>query len=161
MTEIEDLTEEESIEILEAIGFGHLACCRDGKPYVVPVHYVFTDGKAYIYTTEGKKTEIISSNPNVCLQVEDIRSNSDWVSVIVEGTAGRVEAGPERDHIIGLVSKFNPSFTPAVSIRWLDSWVRENVEAILRITPVHISGRRGVDRTSPPVSSQIPDGQPQ
>jgi nitroimidazol reductase NimA-like FMN-containing flavoprotein (pyridoxamine 5'-phosphate oxidase superfamily) len=158
--EIEDLTDDEAVELLETIGFGHLACCRNDKPYIVPVHFAFTGGKAYIYTTEGKKTEIINSNPNVCLQAEDVRSNSDWKSVIVEGTASRIDQGPQRDHAIQLISKMNPTFTPAVSIRWLDSWVRENVEVILCITPVHISGRRGVDRSAPPMSSHSPKGQP-
>jgi len=27
----------------------------------------------YIYTTRGRKTEFISSNPEVCLQVEEVR----------------------------------------------------------------------------------------
>lgn len=147
MIEIEDLTRDEAVELLESIGYGHLACSRDDRPYVVPVHYAFADGNVYVYTTEGKKSDIIKANPNVCLQVEDVTTDRDWRSVIVEGKAERVSAGDERDLVIGLISKINPTFTPAVSIRWLDSWVRENVEVIFRIVPENISGRRGVDRT--------------
>ncbi|QQS31814.1 MAG: pyridoxamine 5'-phosphate oxidase family protein [Acidobacteriota bacterium] len=160
MIEIEDLTREESIELLESIGYGHLACCKNDRPYVVPVHYAFTDEKAYIYTTEGKKSDIIKANPNVCLQVEDVATNRDWQSVILEGKAERIGPGEERDLVIALISKINPTFTPAVSIRWLDSWVRENVEVIFRIVPENISGRRGVDRTEKPFAPHPQDRVP-
>ena len=55
MIEVKDLSENEITEILSRIGYGHLACCRNDEPYVVPVHYAYDNGNIFIYTTEGKK----------------------------------------------------------------------------------------------------------
>ncbi len=154
MIEVVDLSDDEITEVLARVGYGHLACCRDGKPYVVPVHYGYSDGKVYIYTTEGKKADIIASNPAVCLQVEDVADNRDWISVILDGVAVKLQRGAERDKALDAVVAVNPTLTPAVSIRWLDAWVRENIEAIYRIDATATSGRRSLDRSAPPVVPQ-------
>ena len=146
MIEVEDLSESEVVEILGRVGYGHLACCRDNRPYVVPVHYAYDAGAIIIYTTEGKKFEIISINPNVCLQVEEVADNQHWTSVIVDGVAEQIKNGPERDRALELIVSVNPTLTPAVSIRWMDDWIRENIEVVYLITPTATSGRRSVNR---------------
>ncbi len=145
MITIEELSETEISKILGRLNYGHLGCVRDNKPYVVPVNYAYENGTIFIYTTEGKKFEIIRSNPNVCLQVEDVVDNQHWQSVIVEGTAEQITDEDERKKAADLIVAINPTLTPAVSIRWMDSWVRENIEVIYRITPTATSGRRSVN----------------
>ena len=144
MIEIEDLSEGEINEILGRVGYGHLGCCRDDRPYVVPVHYAYDDGIIYIYTTEGKKFEIIRTNPNVCLQVEEISDQKHWTSVVVDGIAEQIKRGPQHDRAIKKIVSVNPTLTPAVSIRWMDDWVRENIEVVYLVTPSATSGRRSV-----------------
>ena len=144
MIEVEELNEKQCLEILASIGYGHLGCSRDDEPYVVPIHYAFDDELIYLYTTEGKKFEIIKENPKVCLQVESVRDNHDWKSVIVNGEAMQIGEGDERDRALELILKVNPTLTPAVSIRWMDSWIRENIEVVYRLTPVEITGRASV-----------------
>jgi uncharacterized protein len=150
MIEILDLSDDEIAKLLERVGYGHLACCRDDRPYVVPIHYGVSGGNIYVYTTEGKKADIITKNPAVCLQVEDVVDNRNWKSVIVDGTAVKLKPGEERDKALDAVVAVNPTLTPAVSIRWLDEWVRENIEVIYRIEPISMSGRRSLDRTGGP-----------
>jgi nitroimidazol reductase NimA-like FMN-containing flavoprotein (pyridoxamine 5'-phosphate oxidase superfamily) len=150
MIEVLDLSDSEITEVLERVGYAHLACCVDGKPYVVPVHYGFSEGNIFIYTTEGKKADIIAKNAAVCLQIEDVVDNRNWKSVIVDGEAVKLERGEERDRALNAVVAVNPTLTPAVSIRWLDEWVRENVEVIYRIDVKATSGRRSLDRSSSP-----------
>lgn len=147
MIEIEDLTDAEISDLLMRVGYGHLACCQDDRPYVVPVHYAYDGISIFIYTTEGKKFEIIRHNPNVCLQVEEVVDNRHWLSAVIDGIAIGLTHGPERGRALELVVSANPTLTPAVSIRWMDDWVRENIEVIYRITPTMTSGRRSVDRT--------------
>lgn len=147
MIEVVDLSDAEIDEVLARVGYGHLACCRDGRPYVVPVHYGYADGTVYIYTTEGRKADIIAVNPAVCLQIEEVVDNRNWISVILDGKATRLAAGPERDLALNAVVAVNPTLTPAVSIRWMDEWVRENIEVIYRIDRIATSGRRSLDRT--------------
>jgi nitroimidazol reductase NimA-like FMN-containing flavoprotein (pyridoxamine 5'-phosphate oxidase superfamily) len=148
MIEVEDLSDNEIHEILSRVGYGHLGCSRNDRPYVVPVHYAYDNRTIFIYTTEGKKFEIIKQNSNVCLQVEEVIDNQHWISVIVDGTAEQINSGPERIPALEAIVAANPTLTPAVSIRWMDDWVRENIEVIYRITPATTSGRRSVKRLS-------------
>lgn len=142
MIAVEELSNAEIIDILGRVGYGHLGCARDNKPYVVPVHYAFADGEVFIYTTEGKKFEIIKSNPNICLQVEEVTDNQHWQSVVIQGVADQITDEDERAKAFKLVIAVNPTLTPAVSVRWMDDMVRENIEVIYRLTPTETSGRR-------------------
>jgi len=141
MIEVQEMTNSEIDEVLARIGYGHLACARNNRPYVVPIHYVYDKLKIYIYTTDGKKTDIIRDNPQVCLQVEEVVDNGDWRSVIINGEAERVTDRDEREKAVKLIRSANPSLTPAISIRWMDNWVRENIEVVFRIRPTTITGR--------------------
>jgi uncharacterized protein len=147
MIEIEELSDAEIIEVITRLDYGHLACCRDDLPYVIPVHFAYDAGHIYLYTTEGKKADIIRANPNICLQAEEVTDNFHWQSVIVDGVAKQIKSGPEFDRALELIVAINPTLTPAVSIRWMDDWVRENIEVVYLVAPTKLSGRRTVDRT--------------
>jgi nitroimidazol reductase NimA-like FMN-containing flavoprotein (pyridoxamine 5'-phosphate oxidase superfamily) len=145
MIAIEEMSNGQIKELLKRIGYGHLGVTRGTHPYVVPIHFAYDDPYIYIYTTEGKKTEIIRDNPEICLQVEDIRSDKDWESVIVTGEAARITGKEERERALEFILAVNPTLTPAISIRWMDSWVRENVEVIYRIMPRMLTGRATIE----------------
>ena len=146
MIEIEEMGDEKIRETLERLNYGHLACSKDNHPYVVPVHYVYDGENIFIYTTEGKKADILRANPEICLQAEDVKDNEHWVSVIASGEAEQLVDENERQKALDLILKVNPKLTPAVSIRWMDSWIRENIEVIYRVRPRKMSGRKTVDR---------------
>ena len=143
MIQVEDMRDSEIEGLLGRVNYGHLACARDNQPYVVPVHYAYDRPNIYIYTTEGMKAEIIRDNPRICLQVENVVDNTNWQSVIVMGEAEQITSLSEREEIVELIRSVNPTLTPAISIRWMDAWVRENVEVIFRITPASVTGRSG------------------
>ena len=147
MVEIEEMYDDEIRETLERLNYAHLSCSRDDLPYVVPVHYVFDGEHIFIYTTEGKKAEMLRANPELCLQAEEVTDKENWVSVIAFGRAEQLVDADERRAALDRILEVNPRLTPAVSIRWMDSWVRENVEVIYRVRPRKVTGRRTVDRT--------------
>jgi nitroimidazol reductase NimA-like FMN-containing flavoprotein (pyridoxamine 5'-phosphate oxidase superfamily) len=147
MIEIVEMRKDEMSELLKQLGYGHLGCSRNDQAYVVPVHFAYDEPLVYIYTTEGKKTEIIRANPKVCLQAETVVDTHNWKSVIVTGDAEQVADAAERDKALTMLTKRNPTMTPAVSLRWMDNWVRENIEAILRITPRMMTGRATVPQS--------------
>jgi nitroimidazol reductase NimA-like FMN-containing flavoprotein (pyridoxamine 5'-phosphate oxidase superfamily) len=157
MIEIEEMRESEAREVLGTINYAHLAVAKDNIPYVVPVHYAFDGHEVFIYTTEGKKADIIRSNPEICLQAEDVEDNENWKSVMVSGTAEQLTNEDDRQKALDLILKSNPKLTPAISIRWMDSWVRENIEVIYRITPRSITGRQTIKRSR---SSEATLGKP-
>lgn len=144
MIQVEKMRDSEIEELLARVNYGHLACARDNQPYVVPVHYAYEKPYVYIYTTEGMKTEILRSNPRICLQVEEVIDNTNWRSVVIMGKAEQIITGlTEREEIVRFIRSTNPTLTPAISIQWVDNWIKENVEAIFRITPVTVTGRSG------------------
>ena len=144
--EVSELSNDEILEILKRVIYGHLACSRNDEPYVVPIHFVSGEGEIFIYTTEGKKSEIIDANQRVCLQAEEVTDNQHWQSVIVDGVAERINEPFERERVMKLIVAVNPTLTPALSIHWMDNWVRENIEIVYRIKPTITSGRRAIMR---------------
>jgi len=60
--------------------------------------------------------------------------------------AERIVDEDGRQKALDLILRINPKLTPAVSIRWMDGWVRENIEVIYRITPRSITGRQTLNR---------------
>jgi nitroimidazol reductase NimA-like FMN-containing flavoprotein (pyridoxamine 5'-phosphate oxidase superfamily) len=85
MIEVREMSNEDIEQVLERGNFGHLACSSADQPYVVPINYVVEGSDIYIYTTEGKKSEILDANPKICLQVEEVVANDEWrVSLLPE-----------------------------------------------------------------------------
>ncbi|MFC1545076.1 pyridoxamine 5'-phosphate oxidase family protein [Gemmatimonadota bacterium] len=58
--------------LLETAETGHLAMCRDDEPYMVPISFVWNEGRIFFHgSTSGKKMDFISANPRVCFVVQD------------------------------------------------------------------------------------------
>ena len=137
-----DLGRDEIEKLLSNTRFGHLGMSRDDKPYIVPIHFAYEKPVIYFYTTEGLKTEIIEANPEVCLQTEHIHESTNWQSIIIYGQAERLESEDQIETAVKALKDVNPRLVPAWSIRWLDGWVRSNIEAVYRITVSEMTGRR-------------------
>ena len=142
MLEVEDMPKGEMVALLLRVGFGHLGCARDGRPYVVPMHYAFDSQDLYFFTTEGMKTAYIAANSEVCLQVEEVRDASHWRSVMVTGHAERITVAAEMERAMQLITESNPTLTPAINKTQLDAWSRANNIAVYRIRPSIIDGRK-------------------
>jgi nitroimidazol reductase NimA-like FMN-containing flavoprotein (pyridoxamine 5'-phosphate oxidase superfamily) len=156
MIEILEMSDREIRELLATTGYGHLACSKDGVPYIVPIHYAYDEPYVYVYTTEGKKSDIIAENPNVCLQIESVVDNTNWKSVIVTGRAEHLDVGEDREKALSAIVKVNPSLTPAVSVRWMDNWVKENIEVVYRIVPTEVTGKKAGGKDRPVIPGKTP-----
>ena len=130
--------------MLQRESFGHLGCARDGRPYVVPMHYAYDGKDLYFFTTEGMKTQYIQANPQVCLQIEEVRDSMNWRSVMVLGRANELTSKEEMQRAMKLITERNPSLTPAISATQIDSIGRAVDVAVYRITPEIIDGRQTV-----------------
>jgi len=144
MLKVEDMSPAEMHALLQRESFGHLGCARDGRPYVVPMHYAYDGKELFFFTTAGMKTQYIDANPQVCLQVEEITDRTHWRSVMVIGRAVELTTGDETQRAMKLITERNPSLTPAISATQLDSVGRAVDIAIYRITPEIIDGRQTV-----------------
>lgn len=144
MLRVEDIAPAEMHALLMRANFGHLGCAREGRPYVVPMHYAYDGKELYFFTTEGMKTSFISVNPQVCLQVEEIIDSTHWHSVMIIGRAERLTKSEDMERAMQQIVERNPSLTPAISSTQLDAWGRAVDIALYRIQPELIDGRKTV-----------------
>lgn len=161
LLEIEEMDIDEIHRMISSESFAHLGCSHNGTPYVVPINYAFLDPDIYIYTTEGKKSEILNSNPRVCLQIENIKDRTDWRSVIIDAIAHPVSENEERETAVNKILKINPTLTPAISVHWMDDWIRENIEIIFRLEPVSKTGRKTKKKRAKPFARRPPPASPE
>jgi uncharacterized protein len=82
---IDEMNETECREILSRASSARLGCSLNDQPYVVPVGIAYEEDYIYVFSTMGQKIKWMRSNPKVCVQIDEIRSQSDWVSVIANG----------------------------------------------------------------------------
>ena len=144
MLKVEDMPPGEMHELLQTASFGHLGCAHNGRPYVVPMHFAYDGKELYFFTTEGMKTQFMKSNPQVCLQVEEVTNTSHWRSVMVIGRAERLSNAKEIERAMQQITQRNPSLTPAISATQLDAIGRAVAIALYRIQPEIIDGRKTV-----------------
>ena len=122
--EIEDKSEVEAV--LREATVGRLGTSRDDIPYVVPVSYVYDDGRIIIHgAKQGKKMEDIAANPRVCFEVDvsEIIASDDpctysyrYKSVIVNGTARILEDPTEKlEGLQLLTEKYAPGKGPRLT----------------------------------------------
>lgn len=71
------------------------------------MNYAFDEESIYFFTTEGTKTEYISANCEVCFQVEEIRSPTDWRSCMVVGRAESVTLADELERAMQVITNSN------------------------------------------------------
>jgi PPOX class probable F420-dependent enzyme len=68
----------------------HLATCRDGRPHVAPLWYLYEDGVVEVVTT-GQKLANLRANPYVSLSVEKSTGGSPEWMVTLRGRATVVD----------------------------------------------------------------------
>lgn len=80
-----ELTKEQIEDVLTENVYGRIGCNDNKKTYVVPVNYAY-DGKCIIaHSVMGMKISIMRKNPQVCFEVDEMKSFTKWKSVIVWG----------------------------------------------------------------------------
>jgi nitroimidazol reductase NimA-like FMN-containing flavoprotein (pyridoxamine 5'-phosphate oxidase superfamily) len=83
--EIRELSDNDCRAVLQRAAMGRLGCALDNQPYVVPVYFAYDGRDIYSFSTLGQKIEWMRANPKVCLQVDEMREESHWLSVIANG----------------------------------------------------------------------------
>ena len=91
------LNAEEIEQLIEKQLIGRIGCHADNLTYVVPVSYAYDGTYVYGYTYEGKKIDMMRTNPNVCFEVDDTRNLSNWQSVIAWGIFEELTNKKERE----------------------------------------------------------------
>jgi nitroimidazol reductase NimA-like FMN-containing flavoprotein (pyridoxamine 5'-phosphate oxidase superfamily) len=97
---INPLGEQESRALLRGECTGRLGCSDHGKPYIVPVHYMFDNDFVYVQSPPGHKIDVLRDNPNACLQVDEVKDDDHWRSVLAFGLFEEVKDVKERERVL-------------------------------------------------------------
>ena len=87
---------------------------RNGYPYVVPVHFVYSEGRIYIHSArKGRKIDMLTQNPRVCVEIDEYLGlvpaekacsyGSRYRSLIAFGRAKIVEVEEEKRRALQLL----------------------------------------------------------
>ena len=88
---IENLTNEQIEEVLKDNVWGHLGCNDGLNTYVYPFNYLYDGRYITCHSQRGFKTHVMEQNNRVCLQVDEVRDDNNWKSVMVLGEYQEVE----------------------------------------------------------------------
>lgn len=139
----------ECTKLLTMNRLGHLACAKDGQPYVVPLHYAYADNHLYAFSMPGKKIEWMRSNPLVSVQVLERGQGREWRSVIVDGhyeeLPDRIGDECGRDYAWSLLSKHHDWWEPGALKPATLSVLDHSPHVFFRISAESMSGREAKD----------------
>lgn len=130
---IHEMTTEECTKALERANFGHLACVRNNRPYVVPMNFSFDGRNLYGFTTLGQKVEWMRSNPWVCVEVDEVKNHNHWMSVVVFGRYQELPDEPEYD----VARRHAHAFLQKRAMWWEPAYIsQEHREQPHSLTPI-------------------------
>jgi uncharacterized protein len=148
---INEMTQPECNDFLSRASFGRLGCSLNDQPYVVPIYLAYETGYVYALSTLGQKIEWMRKNPQVCVQVDEIASDTQWVSLIANGRYQELtepQYTDERDHARKLLEKRHRWWRTAMAERQLKSGDHLIEALIFRISIESMTGLRAFDETS-------------
>jgi len=106
--EVNEIATEECEKALQRASLGRIGCSYEDQPYVVPIYFAYEQGYLYGFSTFGRKVKWMRANSKVCLQTDEIQSQTEWVSVVVNGEYEELaepQYTAERQHASSLLAK--------------------------------------------------------
>ena len=93
---IQNLSGEESLELLATKTFGRLVVRRKDDMDLFPLNYLVHEGEIYFRTAEGSKLFSLTLNNDVLFEADNVDADSQeaW-SVVVKGTARTLSSNAE------------------------------------------------------------------
>ncbi len=104
-----ELNENQMDGLLKQQAVGRIACHALGITYVVPVNYFYDGTYIYGHSSIGQKIEMMRRNPEVCFEVDDIKSIFRWQSVIAWGRFEEITDPEAKQRVMqGLIHRIMP-----------------------------------------------------
>ena len=150
----QQLTQEENEQILRRGSSGVLAVLGDGGwPYTVPMNYVWLNGAVYLHCAfAGHKLDAIRNCDKVSFCVVDQDQivpeeyTSYYRSVVVFGCAVELpDCAEGREALAAMADKYHPTGAPEERTRRIERQMP--ALRMLRIDPVHITGKQSIELT--------------
>jgi nitroimidazol reductase NimA-like FMN-containing flavoprotein (pyridoxamine 5'-phosphate oxidase superfamily) len=110
------MSPEETKSLLQSGRLGRLGCVYHGRPYVVPINYMFDGDSIFVHSLSGQKVEALRNDPRACIQVDEILDEYHWRSAIAFGTYEEVVDPETRARAVALLLERFPHLTPVESV---------------------------------------------
>ena len=137
---IRKLSTRQAAYVLTRNHVGRIAFVNDGRPAILPVHYVYAGDDIVGRTSYGMKAAAWDARPEVAFEVDETDAIFQWRSVIVQGTIGILSAHGTREERLlywNAVSAIRTLVPDAMSER--DPTPERQI--VFAIEPREISGR--------------------
>jgi uncharacterized protein len=112
---ITTISDEQARELLRSSRVGRLGCIVNGEPYIVPINFTFEDNCVYSHSLPGTKITALKENPRACVQVDQIKNDLSWSSVLAFGNFEEIGKPTERKKILSKLLKRFALLTPVES----------------------------------------------
>jgi len=142
-----ELDRDAMISVLQTAREGVMAMCDVGRPYCLPLGYVYLDGSVYISLfPAGRKWLCLQQNPRVCFTAYAWNEDrTQWLSVVIDGEVAMVS---DMDRIRRVVQANMLKIGIDASSGYIERRMRHYEQALaspdgLRIMEIRASGMGG------------------
>jgi len=145
---IQEISRQESLDLLARTHLCRLACAQGSQPYIVPCYFAYNGNSLYSFSTVGQKIDWMRVNPLVCVQADEVVNPQEWVSVIVLGRYEELPDTPTYQFEIAtaynLLHKKALWWEPGYLKTILHGTERPLLPVFYRIHVVQITGHRAI-----------------
>lgn len=127
VSNVRDLTEDESWEFLGMQPVGRLATAAAGEPEIYPLNFAASNRRIFVRTAPGSKLASVAVDGRIAFEVDQMGPELAY-SVVVKGTAEILDDDAD--------------IVDAEATGLMTYQDEESKDVWLRITPTEISGRR-------------------
>ncbi|HVB55347.1 MAG TPA: pyridoxamine 5'-phosphate oxidase family protein [Candidatus Acidoferrales bacterium] len=143
---IQEMTRQESLDLLARTRLCRLGCTQGSQPYVVPFYFAYNNNSLYSASTVGQKIDWMRKNPLVCVETDEVVSPQEWMSVVVFGRYEELPDTPEyqpaRVAAQNLLQRQGMWWKPGYVKTILHGTERQLVPVFYRINLRQITGHR-------------------
>jgi nitroimidazol reductase NimA-like FMN-containing flavoprotein (pyridoxamine 5'-phosphate oxidase superfamily) len=144
---VEEMTQEEIEQFLACARVGRLGLSVGGTSYIVPLGYVYVDGRIFFHTcSKGFKMQALRENPLVCFEVDEALSDASMYKSVI--ASGKAEILKDEEKMVPylqrLIDKYRvpQAFDRYVSRPGRNREKEVNAVRICMIKPTKITGRK-------------------
>lgn len=101
---------------------------HDSRTYVVPISYAYDGEQIYFHSLHGLKTTMMRNNPEVCIQVDEMKNMSDWNSVICWGKAKELTSREDRTRALQVLTARELPIMSSETTHLLPNWPFSSVD---------------------------------
>ncbi len=111
-----------------------VGCHAEGRTYVVPLTCVYDGESLFGHCGDGMKNRMMRSNPEVCVEVEQIETPAIWKTVIAWGRYEELQGDEAVAAMERLLERLTPTLPPSFQLPPAGVLAREGIAYRIRLS---------------------------